>query len=364
MRQMNEEAPTIPAAGAIPRARFLQMVTVGIAGAALPLTLVRRTVGQQYPKPIDDPSIDELFARSLVFDGVVSLSAKRGNESLNLQPGMVKRLTGIDVGNMTTRVQRLELLGEQMRRRSAGAMTVLRFRDLAAARASGRFGAIHYVQQGFDEELRGSVEPIAIWKDQGLRAVQITYRDNLLGGGPESDGMPLSALGRRVVTELNRLHMIVDVSHTGRRTTLDVAAHSAAPVTVNHANAKRLTDHRRNKTDEELKAIAATGGLVAVTAIGRYILRTPSRPATIDDLVAHIDYIVQLVGIDHVGISSDGYLDGSQVFDMDFSDRYLNSYERWKHIAARLRSMGYSDEDLQKLLGLNFVRVHEQVMEP
>ncbi len=351
--------------GSIPRARFLKLAAAGIAGLSLPLGLVRRATGQQqYSNPVEDPSINELFARSIVFDGVVSLTAQRGDETPDLQPRTVKRLTGIDFGNMTTRVQRLHLLSEQMQRRSAGAMTVLRFRDFSTARESGRFGGIHYVQQGFDEELRGSVEPIAVWKEQGLRAVQITYHDGLLGGGAGSDDMPLSELGRNVVRELNRLHMIVDVSHTGRRTTLDVAEHSAAPVTANHASAAGLTDHRRNKSDEELKAIAATGGLVGVTGIGRYILRDASRPATLDDFVAHVDYMVQMIGIDHVGISSDGYLDGTQVFDMDFSDRYINSYERWKHVAARLRSMGYSDVDLQKVLGLNLLRIYEEVMDP
>jgi membrane dipeptidase len=347
------------------RSEFLRTAAAGLVGTAIsatPLRLVRGEVRSW--GPAIDPDIEAFFTRSIIFDGLVNLSVRRGEGSPDLEPGTVKNLTGINLGNMTTRVQRLESLNAWMEERAEGTHRVLRASDLATALETRRHGVIYYVQQAFDEELHGSIEPLAIWKDQGLRALQVTYQDNLLGGGSFSDDLPLTGLGRRVVRELNRLHMMVDVSHTGRRTTLDVTEYADGPVTANHANARRLTDHRRNKTDEELRAIAATGGVVGLTIIGRFMLRDPSRPATIDDFIAHIDYMVNLIGIDHVGVASDSYLDGSQVFDVDFSDPYINSYDRWKHVAYRLRSMGYTDEDLEKILGLNFLRVYHEVLEP
>jgi membrane dipeptidase len=158
--------------------------------------------------------------------------------------------------------------------------------------------------------------------------------------------------------------MVVDISHCGKQTTLDVTDVSSHPVTANHANAWRLSRNSRNKSDEELKAIAATGGVVGATPINRYFLQDSSRPATIDDFVAHIDYMVEKIGIDHVGVGTDGYMDGTERYDVDFSDKYMNSPERWKHVARKLHKMGYSKVDLQKILGLNFKRIYDQVLDP
>lgn len=241
-------------------------------------------------------------------------------------------------------------------------MRIDRARDIEEARATNRYGLIYYIQQGFD--LNDSVEPLAGWKEGGLRCLQLTYTDNELGGGSESDDRPLSSLGKRVIRELNRLRMVVDVSHTGRRTTLDAAEASSQPITANHANAIRLTPHRRNKTDEELKAIAATGGVVGITCINRFLLSDPKTPATLDDFVRHVDYVVEKIGIDHVGISSDSNIDGSHRYDVDYSDPLLCGFERWMRLTRRLSDRGYKREHIQKILGLNFKRVYETVLDP
>src|SRR4029079_11998228 len=104
---------------------------------------------------------------------------------------------------------------------------------------SNRYGVVFYFQGDF--ELKGSVEPLAVWKAQGLRVLQLTNDDNELGGGTKGDSRPLTAFGKRVVSELNRLGMIVDVSHSGRLTTLDAAPASSKPITANHANVEALT---------------------------------------------------------------------------------------------------------------------------
>ncbi len=309
-----------------------------------------------------DEFIEQLFAETVVIDGVGSRGIKRGKELVSLVPGELKRLTGIDIATQGTRPAGLAAEGRWLEEHSDAFMRIDRAHDIDTAKQSGVYGLLYYTQRGFD--LQGSVEPLARWKEDGLRSLQLTYSDNELGGGSRSDDMPLSPLGVRVVRELNRLRMVVDVSHCGRRTTLDACEATGQPLTANHANAIRLASHGRNKTDEELRAVAGTGGVVGLTTINRFLLRDPSRPTTIDDFADQVDYLVELIGIDHVGLASDGYMDGTQVYEVDFSDEYLNSYDRWRHVARRLRERGYSREDLQKILGLNFKRVFQQVLDP
>jgi len=310
----------------------------------------------------ENDAIERLVAESFVMDGNVNLGMDRGGKYAPLEPGAIKRLTGISAGNHTVRPESIESLNRKIEANPKALMKIERASDFDAISKTSRYGAILYIQGGFN--LKGSVEPLAQWKAQGLRTLQLTMENNELGGGTAGDGLPLTEFGKRVVRELNRLRMVVDVSHSGRRTTLDAANASSQPITANHANVEALTPHVRNKSDEELKAIAATGGVVAATNINRYFLRDSRRPATIDDFVAHVDALVQRIGIDHVGISSDSYLDGSQRFDVDYSDHFMASAGRWKHVARRLADKGYSTGDLKKILGQNFRRVYERVLDP
>jgi membrane dipeptidase len=306
--------------------------------------------------------IADLISESLVFDGVVNLGTRRGRGAQPLKPGEIKQLTGINLGNHSVSPAGFARLNSLCELHRQSLMKIERAREIEEARTGRRYGLIYYIQQGFD--LKGSVEPLGAWKREGLRCLQLTYTSNELGGGTEDDELPLSAFGKRVVGELNRLRIVVDVSHTGRRTTLDAAEASSHPITANHANAIWLTPHRRNKTDEELKAIAATGGVVGITGINRFLLSSPSAPATLDDFVNHVEYMVEKIGIDHVGISSDSNMDGSHRYDVDYSEPLLCSFQRWIYVARRLRDRGYKREHLQKILGLNFKRVYERVLDP
>ena len=339
------------------RAEFLRMAVTGGV-----YTLFSASPRWVLASALPNSSIDNLVRQSVVFDGVVNLGVGRSTGMAPLVPGHIKEITGISVGNHTTRVARIEARNRLVEANSQALLRIDRARDIETAARTGRYGIIYYVQS--EADLQGSLEPLSLWKEQGIRTFQITYADSELGGGSGSDHLPLSSFGKQVVRELNRLHLVVDVSHCGKRTALDTAVSSTAPVTANHANAERLTPHSRNKSDEELKAIAATGGVVGVTNINRYLMRDASRPATVDDFVAHLDYMVEKIGIDHVGISSDSNMDGSHRYEVDYADGPLSSFARWKHVAAKFRDRGYGDVDIQKILGLNFVRVYREVLDP
>jgi len=344
------------------RSEFLRVLGLSSLGLFLPTYMSPRVSGKKEDSTFGDAFIEKLLAESLVIDGTANLGIKRGKGLSPMIPGELKRLTGINIGGHTTRVARIDRMNDLVKSHPDALMRIDKASDIEKARNENKYGIVFYAQS--EADLQGSIEPLAKWKEEGLRIFQITYRDNELGGGSSSDDLPLTSLGKHVVKELNRLKMVVDVSHCGKRTTLDVCDASSEPVTANHACVEKLTNHSRNKSDEELKAVAQTGGVVGLTTINRFFLINPSRPATLNDFVAHLDYMVETIGIDHVGLSSDSQMDGEHRYEVDYSDGTLCSYARWKHVAQKLKSMGYSREDLQKVLGLNFKRVYDQVLDP
>lgn len=346
----------------IGRSEFIRMIGYTALGMILPAN-AESLLGQPKERKDDlDEFTKSLVSDGFVFDGCGSLGINRGKGMVSLLPGDIKKLTGIDAGTHGARPEHLSETNKWIAEYKDAFFRIDRASDIETTKKTNKYGMLLYAQREFD--LKGSIEPLARWKEEGLRSLQISYGDNELGGGSRSDETPLSALGKQVVQEMNRLRMIVDVSHSGKRTTLDVCAATGAPVTANHANVFRLTGLDRNKTDEELKAIAGTGGMVGVTSINRFILRDPSRPATINEFIDHVDYLVQMIGIDKVGLASDCGMDGTQRYEVDFSGPLLNSYDRWRYVAFRLRKKGYSGEDIQKVLGSNFKRVFSQVLDP
>ncbi len=141
---------------------------------------------------------------------------------------------------------------------------------------------------------------------QGLRMVQICYnRTNLVGDGclEPGDG-PLTSFGRAAIREMNRLGMVVDLSHTGRRTTFDAMRASSSPPVFSHSNPLALCQNRRNIDDEQIKAVAGLGGLVGVNAYPAFV-KPGGKGATVAALVDHIDYLVDLIGPHQVGLGLD-----------------------------------------------------------
>jgi membrane dipeptidase len=181
------------------------------------------------------------------------------------------------------------------------------------------------------------------------------------------------------------LGIVVDLAHCNTQTTKDAAAIAGqykTPITANHVGARNaktkdgrwLARYARNATDEKLLAVSKSGGVVGVMGYGPY-LRGPYQQlrmqppeenitrATIDDFVIHVDYMVKLIGIDHVGLSTDGYLDGTMAHNRK-ADGILDSPRRWKEVITRLHDKGYIEQDLKKIMGLNFLRVYRQVLKP
>jgi membrane dipeptidase len=216
----------------------------------------------------------------------------------------------------------------------------------------------------------------------GLRVVGLTYNmQNSVGGGcTERTDTGISNFGARLIERANELGVIVDTAHSGRRTTLDACELSAQPVIASHTAAAGVYKHDRGKTDEQLTAIAQTGGLIGIVAAPFFLgSADAAHELTVSTMFEHLDYVAELVGWEHVGIGTDWPMQMDQdtlrlfVGNLDrvgFRDDHkvtattlagFRDYRDFPNITRGLVARGYTDEQIKGILGENFLRVFEQV---
>lgn len=178
-----------------------------------------------------------------------------------------------------------------------------RAEDIRSSKADGRLAVLFNVQ---DASILGrDLSVLDRLYGFGVRQVQLTYNiRNLIGDGcTERTDAGLSDFGVAVVRRLNELGILIDLSHCGRQTLLDAASVSSRPVSATHTAARALCDIPRNKRDDELRAIATTGGVVGILAVPSFVTARPG--ATIEDILNHIDHVVNVVGVARTGIGTD-----------------------------------------------------------
>lgn len=221
--------------------------------------------------------------------------------------------------------------------------------------------------------LEGDLGLVQEFYDLGVRTLVPTYnRRNDAGGGClDQVDEGLTAYGRDLVTRMNDVGMVVDGSHCGRRTGLELSAHTRRPMVYSHSCMQAVWDHPRNISDEQATACADTGGVVGITGVGIFL---GPNDASVDALLRHVDHAVELVGPEHVGLSTD------YPFDVDDFTRELlrnpglfpESYTRWGPIAflapeglltvrEALLDRGYPASAADAIIGGNFRRVAAQV---
>jgi membrane dipeptidase len=193
---------------------------------------------------------------------------------------------------------------------------------------------------------------------RGMRLLTITWNNSTNWATSCEDAnknsIGLSEFGRRVVRACDSLGIIIDVSHVGPKTVQDILATSRNPIVASHSGADALRSHRRNLTDEQIIAIARSGGVVGVIFYPAFIAAA-GRPATISTVIAHIDHIVQLAGIDYVALGSD--FDGVN----DSLPTGLKQTSDLPNLTMELLKHGYTREEVEKILGRNFLRVFNTV---
>ncbi len=223
--------------------------------------------------------------------------------------------------------------------------------DIAHAEESGRLGIFFDIEGA--NAIADQISLIELYYDLGVRWMLMAYnRNNRVGGGCLDDDTGLTAFGRDVVAEMNRVGMLPCCSHTGKRTALDVIALPKSPVIFSHSNPRAVFDHPRNIDDEMIRACAERGGVIGINGVGLFLGHNDVRSAM---LARHIDYVAQLVGADHVGIGLD------YVFAQGCA---MAEPEQIPEIAEELGRLGYAPSDVHKILGLNFLRIAREVWKP
>ena len=220
--------------------------------------------------------------------------------------------------------------------------------------------------------LDGDLGNLAVLADLGVRTLLPTYNHaNRAGSGClDAADTGLTAWGARLVAEMNRVGIVPDGSHCSARTGLDMCAVTTRPMVYSHSCMRSVWEHPRNITDDQARACAATGGVVAITGVGIFL--GPNTP-TLDAMTRHLEYAVELVGIDHVGISSDFSFDSPDFLAelRNNPELFDESYTRWGPIrwmppetlvtlGEYLTGRGWADAEIRKVLGENCFRVAEQ----
>jgi membrane dipeptidase len=333
------------------------------------------------PKPTQEKAA-ALLRRSIVWDNHGCMPVARPHDTSFLPQlqryraaGMTAVMLNVGFGDMgiEEHVRTLASLRHWIRSRPEDYILLSTADDVEQAHASGRLAV------GFDIEGANAVadQPslVSLYYDLGVRWMLLAYNNNnRVGGGCQDDDTGLTAFGREVIAEMERVGMQVCCSHTGHRTVRDVFDVATRPVIFSHSNPSSVHPHPRNIPDDLIRACAATGGVVGINGIGSFLGQNDNSSET---FARHVDHVAQLVGPEHVALGLD------YVFDTQELDDYLEKmghtfpaelgYKRGMRMVApeqlttiveTLQNWGYGDADLRAVLGGNLMRLARAVWRP
>ena len=239
--------------------------------------------------------------------------------------------------------------------------------DIRKAKESGKL-AVAFDLEGSDP-LLGNLNMISLYYDLGVRQMLLAYnKDNRAAGGCMEGNIGLTDFGKDVIKEMNRVGMVVDVSHMGYRATMEAFEVSQAPVIFSHSNPNGLRQHARNISDEQIRACAQSGGVIGINGIGDFLGGISS-----ELIVQNIEYVMNLAGPEHVGLGLDYVIDKQELIEYIetypdiFPPEKIKDYlsfvepEQFPEFTELLCQKGYSEQIIRGILGGNFLRVAEQV---
>ncbi|MGH9318510.1 MAG: dipeptidase [Vicinamibacteria bacterium] len=357
----------------------------GMAASGAAMTTARSLPASQ------DRTLDAMFREALVIDDLAGFTPDPAQPDRGF--GAIDR-SGVTVVSPTigsvvaeesyeSSVSGLAQLASTVAANSDRMLLIRGHGDVERARNEGKLGVLVNFQNS--TALGTDLNRLDLFYGLGLRQMQITFNwRNWVGDGcTERTQAGLSYFGVDLVEKMNGLGVIVDVGHTGSQTTLDAIEVSKKPIVFSHTNCKAICDHPRNKTDEQIVALAKKGGVMGMTTFNWFVSDKPR--STLDDLLDHYDHAIRLVGADHVAIGSDFSLPGWKGREPDeewerhaglYGEREwkalkgrfppyideVNDERRYWTIAQGLEKRGHSVSDIEKILGLNFLRVYKEVL--
>lgn len=241
--------------------------------------------------------------------------------------------------------------------------------QLAECRTKNKLGI------AFDIEgcnlLNGKLEMVSKFYSLGVRQMVFAYNNNnISGGGCFDEDTGLTTFGKQLVYECNNVGMVIDCSHVGYQTSMEIIELSQYPIVFSHSNPARLMNHPRNITDEQIIACAKKNGVIGINGIGIFLGNNDVRT---ERIVEHIDYVVQIVGSEHAGIGLDCVFDTEETESFvknnpdtfptkyGFNDVAIAQPEQFSEIGELLSLRGYSEYDINNILGENFLRVAKTV---
>ena len=255
------------------------------------------------------------------------------------------------------------------RSRSPEMMKVIRKPSEVPSQPSDRILHFFLILEG-GKPLEGKLEMLRIYYRLGIRGLQLTwnFRNELADGvAEETAGGGLSNFGRAVVKEMNRLGMLIDLSHLSRKGFFDVMDLTEAPLCVSHSNATALYPHRRSITNDQIKAVKANGGVVGVNAIATLVT---SADPTLERLLDHLCYMADLIGVEHLGLGLDFTKHDGPRHPREFThgsgqEQLLQGFEEvddLPNLVEGLMKRGFSSEEIRRVLGENFVSLLLRVL--
>jgi len=354
-----------------------RLLLTGLAASAVTAATARTFAASK-------TDLNSLYDKAVVID-TLSFAHKWDDEEYEAgkQSGYAGIITSLRRSSLDVALD--ELLNWQRRAKEQNDryLIALKADDFLKAKQSKRLAVMMNFQNA--TMLEGDVDNVDILYAMGTRCFQLTYNSrNLLGdGSTERTNAGLSDFGLEVVKRMNDLGIIIDVSHSGKQTTMDAVEFSEKPIAFTHTMCESLRrGHPRAKEDAALKALADKGGVAGIAALGYFIGKNPGTETTIETYADHIDHAVKVMGIDHVGVSSDFPLRGikswatrenwyeprlksfKKVYDVQWPSWIpeLDGPDRFRNLLPVLDRRGYSTGDMEKLLGLNWMSLFRETI--
>lgn len=316
---------------------------------------------------------------SVVWDAVYPYWPEVNNTLDKLEHFRAAGYTGVSVdvaGDFHDIGQAIQLLAccrRYLLERPDAYVLVQRADDIPGAQAEGKLAIVFQLEGSrcFERNL----DMVEVFHRLGVRHSQLVFNvpNGAAGGCAEGNELPLTSLGRALVQEMQRVGMVLDLAHTGYRSTMDAMALSDQPVIFSHCNAFSVYEHYRNLRDDQIRSCAETGGVIGLSGASGYL---GDRDSASETILRHMDHIAGLVGTNHIGLGFDACFDEDAVNrwiltrpeaewpgsrDGDWPGFHYAKPAQLPELVALMAKSGYGSEDIRKVLGENYLRVFKTV---